>query len=335
MRSVRYLSHYMPRGPRVLLRVDYNVSLNKAHRIANDERIVQTLPTIRLLLKHGKKIILASHMGRPEGKWMPQYSLKPIANDLSRLLHMRVPLVTDWEPRGKLCLLENLRFYPGEQKNDKKFAQSLASLADFYVNDAFGVSHRSDASVVGITNYLPSYAGLLLEREISTISRVMKNPRHPFVAIIGGAKIETKLGLISKLLEKADTVLLGGLLAKHADSIHPRHRNKLVLPSEWGMDIGPKTEAQWGAIIAKARTIIWNGPVGKIEDERYRHGTDFIFYSIAQNKHAVSIVGGGDTIAALKHKEYIGVITHLSTGGGAMLAFIEKGTLPGIDALRG
>lgn len=379
---------------RILLRVDFNVSLTDKVTIADDLRIRQSLPTMENLLKRNNRLILISHLDRPK-KREARYSLKVVAKHLQALLpDYRVKLVDDFlSPDGqqeiqaqkdnKILVLENIRFYPEEKQNASSFAERLARLADVYVNDAFGVCHRNDASVVGIPRLLPSYAGLLLKKEIEVIADVLKKPKKPFVFIIGGAKISTKINLINKLIEIADYVLIGGGLANtflcaqeynigksfcEYDEVEPARRllfyaaqknTAVTLPadvvidhsyqSENGgevrkienipdkvsiLDIGPETQAQFGSIIAKAKTIIWNGPMGYFENPAFRRGTDFIYYAITQNREATSIVGGGDTLAAISKKEYLDKITHVSTGGGAMLEFIEKSTLPGIEALK-
>lgn len=380
---------------RILVRVDFNVSSLDGISIADDVRIRQTIPTLLSLLKNNNRLILVSHLDRPE-KRDPKYSLKMVAKHLQTLVPAyKVVLVDDFlTPKDKatferqreneILLLENIRFYPGEKTNDKGFSKKLAALAEVFVNDGFGVCHRSEASIVGIPAHLPSYAGLLLEKEIKTIARVMKKPRKPVVAIIGGAKISTKIAVLSKLLDLADYLLIGGALAntmllaqgyaigksvaepsekKTAVSLFYLAAQKnavLVLPddaviglprdkkdggevvsianipkSRYILDIGPLTEAKFGTIIARAGTIIWNGPMGFTENKNFARGTDFLYYTIAQNEKAFSVVGGGDTLAAISRKEYLDKITHVSTGGGAMLEFIEKGTLPGIEALRG
>ncbi len=389
--NIKYIDEENIENKRILLRVDYNVSLNPDHTIANDQRIKQSIPTIKYLLPKNK-IILISHLGRPEGR-DENLSLKLIMPDLQKYLpNTKITFVSDFEKEvketfqnqqnGEIILLENLRFYPGEKNNDEQFSKSLAALADIYVNDAFAVSHRNNASVVGIPKFLPSYGGLLLKKEIKTISSAIQNPKKPFVAIIGGAKVKDKIGLIKRLIEIADYVLIGGGLANpflasqgiklgktnfETDLIqtaqdllkYAKEKNsEILLPSDLlgadpqdldknqvfrlkdfpenyaVYDLGPETEAAWGEIIETAKTIIWNGPVGMIENPNFRRGTDFIYYAITNNENCTSIVGGGDTISAISKDEYLNKITHISTGGGAMLEFIEKGTLPGIEALK-
>lgn len=376
---------------KILLRVDFNVSLNPNHSISNDERIRQSIPTIEYLLKHHNQLILVAHLGEPE-KRNPADSLTRVAKRLHEYLpDHKVLLVDDFindphllekQQPDEIILLENIRFYPGEQTNDPAFAKQLASLADVYVNDAFGVSHRKSASVIGIPPLLPSYGGLLMKKEISMIDKAMNHPKKPLLAIIGGKKISTKIKFITKLTTVADFLLLGGGLANTflvaqghhlgnslvsdedvaeakrilhlaekegtnillpadvivGDGLHAKtsevRRLDGIKPHDQILDIGPETEALFGAAIDRAHTIIWNGPVGYIENPVFKHGTDFLYYAITQNPDVVSVVGGGDTLAAIAHKEYLDKITHISTGGGAMLEFIENGTLPGIEALK-
>lgn len=381
---------------RVLLRVDFNVPMTK-HKIADDERIRQALPTIRHLARNNKLIII-SHLGRPRGK-EKDVTLLPIVERLKKLLpHYRVTFLEDFtdthakhyfenQKNGEIIFLENIRFYPGEEKphepSGKELAEKLTSLADVYVNDAFGVSHRECVSITEIPKFLPHYGGLLMEKEVARISHVIRHPKHPFVAIIGGAKISTKLKLLYRLTGIADYLVLGGALAntlldalgypigkslsesnvldevkrivRHAKA----HNTKIILPqdvivgdkdneedggivksiSEVGkgdviLDIGPEAQADYARVILQAKTLIWNGPVGYAENPQYARGTDFLYYAISHNPDVFSIVGGGDTIAAISHKSHLEGITHISTGGGAMLEFIENGTLPGIEALK-
>lgn len=378
---------------KVLIRVDFDVSLS-GNKIADDTRIRQAMPTIEYLLKHHNKLILISKLNRPK-KRDEEHSLKHVIKDLQKYLPShKVTLINDFlDPAEKdifthqtekeILLLENIRFYPEEKANDDAFAKRLASLADIYVDDAFAMMHRTEASVVAVTRHLPSFAGLLVEKEITLIDKAIKNPKKPFVAIIGGAKISTKIPVLSKLTEIADYIILGGGLANTffcaegynvgksyceleevenakkllfmaaqkntmvvlpsdvivGDPKNTKHAGKTFKVSEIpngssALDIGPETKARFGAIISKARTIVWNGPMGLFENPAYRQGTDFIYYSIAHNTSAVSIVGGGDTLNAIQHKRHLEKITHISTGGGAMLEFIENGTLPGIEALE-
>lgn len=392
MSDITYIDEVDIKNKTVLLRADFDVSLNRNNTISDDMRIKQNIPTLKYLLKNNNKIICIAKLNRPKQR-SPEHSLKIVVEYLPKYLpNNKITLVNDFlteknafinQKPDEVLVLENIRFYPEEKQNDPEFAKKLASLADVYVNDCFAVSHRVEASVVGVPQLLPSYGGLLLKREIDMISKAIKNPQKPIVAIMGGAKISTKINLIGKLIEIADYLLIGGGLAntffcgknieigksycelaevESAKKILELSKNKkteLVLPldvvvgnpedkqmagkvvslndiskTDMIMDIGPETKAKFGTIIAHAKTIIWNGPLGYIENPIYQRGTDFIYYSITHNEKAISIVGGGDTLFAISHKEYIDKITHVSTGGGAMLEFIEKGTLPGIEALK-
>lgn len=378
---------------RVLLRVDYNVSLLSGSRVADDTRISQSLPTIRYVLTQKCPLFIVSHLGRPEGRREPKYSLLPVARHLEKLLGNKVNLVREYidSPElmvkarqakpGSINMLENIRFYPQEEANEPKFSRQLASLGDVYVNDAFGVDNRAHASTVGVAKWLPAVAGLLLEKEVDTINRVMNNPQRPLVVIIGGAKAETKITIIGRLLKKADTLIVGGGvantflkawgftvgksvvndemvdLAKQLFWKASQSQTRLLLPvdvvvgnlqknkifgtvaadkiqaDQQALDIGIKSQAEFGAVVAKAGTIIWNGPMGVFENPKFCQGTDFIYHAVAHNRESLSIVGGGDTLAALKKEDYLKTIDHVYNGGGAMLEFIEKGSLPGIDAL--
>ena len=393
MGKINYIDDVEIKNKRVLLRVDFNVSLNPNSTIADDARIQQALPTIEYLLKNHNRLIIVSHLDRPKFR-DPKLSLKPVVKRLQEYLdkNYHVKLINDFlteDPQtfqnqkpDTVFMLENIRYYPEEGANDRTFIKKLAALADVFVNDAFGVSHRSNSSVTGVPEYLPSYGGLLLKKEIQMISKVIDKPKKPLVAIIGGAKISSKISLIGKLTEIADYLLIGGGLANTFLCAHEynigksfceyeevqqprkllflaaRKHTAIILPDDVVVaanktstvtqvckvdevqkndsifDIGPETQAKFGAIIAKAKTIIWNGPVGLTENPQFKRGTDFIYYAITQNTEATSIVGGGDTLAAISKKEYLDKITHISTGGGAMLEFIEKGNLPGIEALE-
>ncbi len=388
-----YIDKAHIRHKRVLLRVDFNVSM-KGNRITDDERIRAAIPTIKKLLNDNNKVIIVSHLGRPDG-WDEKLILRPVAQRLHKYLpHVSLNIVDDFttdgakklfeeQKAGEILFLENIRFYKEEEANDPEFAKKLADLADVYVNDAFGVSHRECASITGVPKLLPHYGGLLMEREVETIGHALKHPAHPFAAIIGGAKVSTKLKLLYRLTEIADYLILGGGLAntllfalgypvgkslcerEMIDDVKKivRHakeqKTKILLPrdvvvgnkddekgagivkkiSEVGghdmiLDIGPEAQADYAKAILASKTLIWNGPVGYIENPEYTRGTDFLYYTIAQNPKMLSIVGGGDTLAAISKKEYLDTISHISTGGGAMLEYIENGTLPGIDALK-
>lgn len=395
MKKITYIDEADIANKRVLLRVDYNVALSEDGKtITEDERIVQTLPTLKYLLKRNNKIIIVSHLGRPKERDL-KYSLDIVVKKLQEYLHTtKIRLIDDFltedkttfdgQKENEILVLENIRFYQGEKTNDKKFSQQLANLADVYVNDAFAVSHRAEASIVAVPMLLPAYGGLCLKKEVVAIDKAILDPQRPLVAIIGGAKISTKITLISKLIEKADYVILGGGLANvffraqrfsigksiceyemvskarqllflaaqkntsivlpidamvgdPTDKTTPGQLFKIgnKIPADLSiLDIGPETKAKFGEILAKAKAIVWNGPVGLFENPVYREGTDFIFQAITHNPHATSVVGGGDTLAAINGKKNLDKITHISTGGGAMLEFIENGTLPGIEALK-
>lgn len=388
---MKYIDEAQITNKRVLLRVDFNVSLNPNHTIADDARIRMSLPTIEYLLKHHNKVILIAHLGEPE-KRNAADSLIRVSRRLQEYFpHNKIQFVEDFtknadalkdQKDNEIILLENIRFYPGETKNDPEFTKQLAKLGDVYVDDAFSVAHRKHASIVGLPTLLPSYAGLLLKKEITSLEMIMKHPQKPFVAIMGGKKISTKIKFINKLVTVADYLLLGGglantfllaggltlgdsladkdelALAKKLLALAKKEKTEIVLPqdavvgpnlhaqqttikkvedidkNDLVLDIGPETQADFGSIIAKARTIVWNGPVGYMENPHFKRGTDFLYYSITENRQAISIVGGGDTLAAINNKEYLDKITHISMGGGAMLEFIENGTLPGIEALK-
>lgn len=379
-------------GKTVLVRVDFDVSFKALHKIADDTRLRESLATILYLLKHRNKLILVSKLGRPE-KRDKEHSMTLVEARLKHYLPLqKITVVDDFlDPKNKslfenqkqneILLLENIRFYPEEEKNDDEFAKKLAALADVYVIDAFAMMHRKEATIVGVPKYLPSFAGLLLAKEIASIAKVIEHPEKPFIAIVGGAKIPDKLAFMAKLTKIADHLIIGGGIANtflYAQGINigkslvdksqvaqvkkllhlaKEEKTEIVLPTDFiGLrdgedeeemvkvhdiphdfqifDMGPETWALFGSVIGKAKTIVWNGPLGKIEDPRFVRGTDFIYYSIADNSQAFSLVGGGDTLAAISKEEYLDKITHVSTGGGAMLEFIENGTLPGLEALK-
>jgi len=377
---------------KVIVRVDFDVSLDLSNQIADDTRMQKTLPTLEYLLKNNNVLILISKLGRPKNR-DPKLSLKIVRDTLQTYLSSYdILLIDDFlsetgkqqivnQQQNQIVLLENIRFYKEEKQNDQEFAKKLASLGNIFVMDAFAMCHREEASVTGIPRYLPHYAGFLLEKEINAISKVIHNPKKPVVAIIGGAKTSTKLPLLYKLTELTDYLLLGGGIAntflqtqgttigkslfeegqeEEVKKIlhHAEDKNtKIILPSDVicapeniassgtaysiqnipgdfaSFDIGPETEIVFSEIIKIAQTVVWNGPVGFIENPAFRHGTDAIYDAIVKNHQAFSLVGGGDTLTAISKKNDLDKITHISTGGGAMLEFIEKGTLPGIEAL--
>ena len=377
-------------GKRVLVRVDFNVPI-KDGEVADDTRIVAALPTIKYLIEHGAKVILMSHLGRPKGKVVPELSLRPVAKRLSELLGREVKFVPDcvgpeveaavaaMKP-GDVILLENTRFHPEEKKNDPEFARKLAALGDVFVNDAFGSAHRAHASTEGVAHYLPAVAGFLMEKELNVLGKLLEAPEHPFVAILGGAKISDKIGVIRNLLDKVDGVLIGGGMANTflkaegydvgeslveedsvplakellesasglihlpvdavvADRFAPDAESKVVgvdqVPKGWRiLDIGPATVAHFANRLSGAKTVFWNGPMGVFEFPKFAEGTFAIARVLADLKDAVTIIGGGDSVAAVKESGLADKMTHISTGGGASLELLEGKTLPGVAALE-
>ncbi|MFH1582371.1 MAG: phosphoglycerate kinase [bacterium] len=340
------------KNKRIILRCDFNVPLSKRGVILDDYKIQNTIPTIEFLISEGAKVILMSHFGRPKAKDNPRikdkkYSLKPIAIYLEKALKTKVKFIPDclgektkkevFELKSKeVAILENLRFYKGEEENKEKFAKELARLGEIYVNDAFGVLHRDHASVVGITKYLPSFAGLLLEKELKNLKKMMKNPEKPLIAIVGGAKVETKAKLINKLSEIADFVLIGGLIAREIKEkdIYLNYPRKIVSPVDEinGKDIGDKTITFFREKILSAKTIFFNGVMGQTENNKYRKGTEAVLKAIIKSG-AFSVVGGGETVEFIDSLGLTSKISHLSTGGGAMIAYLAGEKLPGIQAL--
>ena len=311
---MKLIQDFDVKGKRVLVRCDFNAPLDEKGEIEDDFRIKQALPTIEYLIKKGAKVILMSHLA-------DNRSLVPIRKRLEQYLGKK-----------EFVLLENLRRDSREEENDDNFAKELAKLADIYINDAFGTCHRAHASIVGVPKYLPSGAGFLLEREIKVLSKVLENPERPLVAIIGGAKIESKAKVIDKFFKIADQVLIGGKIAEAVSIIS----EKVHLPVDYkdGLDIGPKTIKIFSEIIKKAKTILWAGPLGKFEDSAYEQGTKQVAKLIVKNKKAFKIAGGGDTLFALAKFGLRDKFDHVSTGGGAMLAFLGGEELPGLKALE-
>ena len=336
------------KGKRVLVRCDFNVPLRKQGLISDDFRIKESVPTINYLIKAGSKVILMSHLGRPGGKVVEELSLQPIRDKLMEYLDLSVIKAPDCvgeeiEKRtrgmaaGEILLLENLRFHKEEEENDDNFARELAKLGDFYINDAFGASHRNHASIVGVPRYLPSAAGFLLEKEIKILTDLMENPKKPLVAIIGGAKVETKTKVINRMSEKADAVLIGGLIKKDIDKkgIKLNHPDKIIPPVDdiEGKDIGPRTVELFREKIFSAKTVFFNGVVGMTEEERFTKGTEGVLKAIIKSG-AFSVVGGGETVDFINKIGLIEKFNHVSTGGGAMLEFLSGTKLPGIEALK-
>ena len=381
-------------GKKVLLRCDFNVPQDKTTgEITSDKRIVAALPTIRYLLDNGAAVIACSHLGKPKGTWKESLTLAPVAKRLSELLGMDVIFAKDiigedakakaaaLQP-GQLLLLENLRFDPREEKNDPEFARELASMAEIYVSDAFGTVHRAHASTAGVAAYLPAYAGLLIEKELSVMGKALEDPKRPFVAILGGAKVSDKIGVINNLIEKVDTLIIGGGMAytffkalgheigtsiceddkvelakEMMDKAKAKGINFLIpvdnvvateysadsewkivdsddIPEGWmGLDIGPKSRELFANAVKNAGTVVWNGPMGVSEWENFANGTIAVAKAVADS-NAISIIGGGDSAAAVEKLGFADKMTHISTGGGASLEFLEGLELPGIACLN-
>jgi phosphoglycerate kinase len=376
---VRTLDDLDVAGKRVLVRVDFNVPLDGDRRITDDARIRAALPTLRELREKGARLLLAAHLGRPKGR-DEKYSLRPVADRLQELLAEDVQLAPslDEVPDGDVVMLENVRFEPGETKNDPELAERYAALADVYVNDAFGAAHRAHASTEAVAHLLPSAAGRLLEREVETLNGILENPKRPLVAVVGGAKVTDKIGVLDAFLQRADRVLVGGAMCFpffkaqghdvgdslcEEEGIEPARRalsaggEKLRLPGDlvagrafeadtdtqaldgidvpdgWmGLDIGPRTARGYAEVIADAGTVFWNGPMGAFELEPFAAGTRTVAEAVAETD-AVTVVGGGDSAAALAQFGLDDKVDHLSTGGGASLELIEGKALPGVVAL--
>lgn len=383
-------------GKRILVRVDFNVPLVKGRNgsltVSDDNRVRAALPTIRTIAERGGKVILMSHLGRPKGETNPEFSLSPVGERLEELLGSPVRFISDSGgqaveqavrelPEGGVILLENTRFNPGETANDEGYASQLAQLADLYVNDAFGSAHRAHASTEGVTHRVEQSAmGYLLQKEIDYLSKLLEEPEHPYVAVLGGAKVSDKIGLIENMLEYVDSLLIGGAMSytflkslghdvgsskveddklEIARDLYERGETKIVLPTDhvaarsfdndaeqqtverdipdgWmGLDIGPRTIDAFQEIIREGQTVVWNGPMGVFEMSNFAKGTISIAEAMAEatQSGALTVVGGGDSVAAVTQAGFADQISHVSTGGGAMLEFLEGKTLPGIAAL--
>ena len=382
------------KGKKVLARCDFNVPL-KDGEITNDKRIVAALPTIKYLMEHGAKVILCSHLGRPKGEYKPEFSLAPVAKRLSEYLGVEVKLAEDAEvvganakamaaelKDGEVMLLENVRYRAEETKNEENFSKELASLADIFVNDAFGTAHRAHCSTTGVASYLPAVCGYLIQKEIKFMGGALANPKRPLVAILGGAKVSDKIGVIENLIDKCDTIIIGGGMAytfmkylghnigtslleadwvEKAGEMMKKAEDKGVkflipvdnkvgkeydenteaqvvssdeIPDGWmGLDIGPKTQEIFADAIKGAGTVIWNGPMGVSEWENFAAGTICVAKAVADSG-AISIIGGGDSVAAVTKLGFADKMSHISTGGGASLEFLEGKDLPGICALQ-
>jgi phosphoglycerate kinase len=375
---VRTLEDLDVDGKRVLVRVDFNVPLDDA-RITDDTRIRAALPTIERLRERGARLLLVAHLGRPKDR-EPEFSLAPVAKRLAELLHTDVALAPDLDhvPDADVVMLENIRYEPGETKNDPELAERLAALADAYVNDAFGAAHRAHASTEGVAHLLPHAAGLLLQREVETLTGILENPERPLVAIVGGAKVTDKIGVLEAFMRRADAILIGGAMAfpflsvqghsigdslcaeedlEPARQLLERGEDKLRLPVDlvlggafdadterrdvdgvdvpdgWmGLDVGPRTAKAYAEEITGAGTVFWNGPMGAFELEPFAAGTRAMAEAVA-SASATTVVGGGDSAAALQQFGLADDVTHLSTGGGASLELIEGKTLPGVEVL--
>ncbi len=381
------------RDKKVLVRCDFNVPYDENRVITDNRRIVAALPTINYLLENNCKVILCSHLGRPKGEVKPEFSLDIVAKELSRLLGKEVKLakdvvgesakeLTDNMQNGDVVLLENVRYEPGEEKNDPELSQKFASMAEIFVNDAFGTAHRAHSSTTGVADYLPAVSGFLIEKELNFLGNALENPERPFMAILGGKKVSDKIGVIEALLEKVDTLIIGGAMAytffkamgysvgdsiceddkldlakelmakaeskgvklmlpvdtKIGKEFDPNTESKTVkcseIPDGWqGFDIGEETIRLYSEELSKAKTVVWNGPLGLFEFEQFAVGTNEIAKALA-NIDAIKVIGGGDSAAAVEKAGLAEKFTHISTGGGASLEFLEGKKLPGIEALQ-
>lgn len=377
-------------GKKVLMRCDFNVPQDENGNITDNRRIVSALPSIKYLIEHNAKVILCSHLGRPKGEFKEKYSLKPIAEELSKLLGKEVKLAKDVIGEdahnlannlkdGDVMLLENVRFHKEEEANDPEFAKKLADMAEIYVNDAFGTAHRAHASTAGVASYLPAVSGFLIKKELDFMGSALENPERPFVAILGGAKVSDKIGVIENLMEKVDTLIIGGAMAytflkatgknignslcedeklELAKDILEKAKQKnvkLMLPVDnieakstndevtkiveeiedgyAGFDIGPKTIEMYEKELESAKTVVWNGPLGMFELEKFANGTMSIARKLAE-LDAITIIGGGDSASAIEKAGLSDKMSHISTGGGASLEFLEGKKLPGIEVLE-
>lgn len=344
--EIRKIQDAQVEGKKILLRVDFNVAIEDG-TVKEKFKIKAVDETVRYLLGMNAKVALITHLGRPESKFDPEFSLNPIKDDVEYILGVKVKFVRDCIGEevkktvsdlveGEVALLENVRFYEGEEKNDEKFAEELADGFDIFVNDAFSVSHRDQASVTGVTKFLPSFAGLRLQEEMGEMEKLKNSKEHPAIAVIGGAKIETKIPVINFFEEKYDKVLLGGIIANEAIDRKIEFSEKVILPSDFiddRLDIGVDTLNKFKEIIATARIIVWNGPMGKFEDPRYSVGSDEVAKSIIESS-AYSVVGGGETLELLEKYNAMKKVSFVSTGGGAMLSYLGGGKMPGIEALQ-
>lgn len=381
------------KGKKVFVRCDFNVPMDDNQNITDNTRIVAALPTIKYLLEQNCKVILASHLGRPKGEVKPEYSLKPVAKELSKLLNREIIMSNDVIgddattkssnlKEGEILLLENVRFHREETDNEPEFAKKLASMAEIFVNDAFGAAHRAHASTAGIADYIPAVSGFLIEKELTVLGNAINNPERPFVAILGGAKVSDKIGVIDSLLDKVDTLIIGGGMAytffkaqgynvgnslcevdkvnlaldamekakqkgvklvlpidtKVGKEFKPDTESKTVawteIPDEWeGFDIGEKTIEMFKQELKNAKTVIWNGPLGLFEFDQFAIGTNAIAKTLSE-LDATTIIGGGDSGAAVEKAGLADKMTHISTGGGASLEFLEGKKLPGIECLQ-
>ena len=380
-------------GKKVLVRCDFNVPQNERGEITDDRRIREALKTIRYLMEHDARVILCSHLGRPKGEVNPTYSLKPVADRLSELLGVDVKMAEDVVGESaktlaanlkdrEVMLLENVRYDAGEEKNDPDFSKELASLAELYVNDAFGTAHRAHSSTAGVADYLPSAVGYLIKKEIDVMGKALNNPERPFVAILGGKKVSDKISVIENLIDKVDSLIIGGGmsytffkaqgkevgksiceldkvdLAKELLAKAEEKGVRLVLPvdnvvveefsndapskvvssdnieGDWqGVDVGPKTLELYAEVLKDAKTVVWNGPVGVFEFDNFAKGTNKVAEILANLEGATTIIGGGDSSAAVEKGGFADKMTHISTGGGASLEFLEGKVLPGIDCI--